>query len=78
MLSFLDRIGWVPLAFLAFFMAMAPFAPMPHAVEKISMLLAGELTNPVDIFDLFFHLAPTLLILVKIARLGGKTDRHEN
>jgi hypothetical protein len=68
MFSFLDKIDYLPLALLALFMGLAPFSPMPHSLEKISMLFRGELVRPVDIFDLFFHLAPLILVIIKFTR----------
>ena len=47
-------------------LGLAPFVPEPHLVEKTRMLLAGELSRPIDIFDLFFHSAPLGLLLVKV------------
>jgi len=47
---------------------LAPFRPMPHVVEKLSMLKNGTLNRPIDIFDLFFHLAPTILLGLKILK----------
>jgi hypothetical protein len=41
---------------------------MPHVLEKLNMLMDGTLNKPVDIFDLFFHLAPALLVLLKLYR----------
>jgi hypothetical protein len=41
---------------------------MPHVVEKLLMLKDGILKRPIDIFDLFFHLTPTALLLWKIFR----------
>jgi hypothetical protein len=32
------------------------------------MLKNGTLIRPIDIFDLIFHLAPTLILLLKIYR----------
>jgi len=49
-------------------MFLAPFRPMAHALEKMNMLLDGTLIRPIDIFDLFFHLFPTLILLLKIFR----------
>jgi hypothetical protein len=37
-------------------------------VEKLIMLREGTLRRPIDIFDLVFHAAPTILLLVKIAK----------
>jgi hypothetical protein len=41
---------------------------MPHVVEKLIMLKDGSLTRAVDIFDLCFHLAPTILLVIKFFR----------
>ena len=49
-------------------MLLAPVRPMPHVVEKLIMLSNGALTRPVDIFDLFYHLLPTLLLALKVYR----------
>ena len=65
---FLDSISYPILIFIAVFMLLAPFSPMPHVVEKLIMLKDGSLTRPVDIFDLFFHLAPSLLLAIKFLR----------
>jgi hypothetical protein len=52
----------------AVLMLLAPFQPMPHVVEKILMLKKGLLKKPIDIFDLFFHLIPTILLIIKAIR----------
>jgi hypothetical protein len=73
MWRFIDSISYPILIFIAAFMLLAPFSPMPHTVEKLIMLKDGNLTRPVDIFDLFFHLAPTILLAAKlIGRLRKK------
>ncbi len=68
MLSFLDKIPYSILIIAAIFMLLAPFRPMPHVVEKLIMLKNGTLTRPIDIFDLFYHLIPALLLILKIMR----------
>ena len=65
MLNHLDNISYLVLVPLAVFLLLAPFVPEPHVVEKIRMLKAGSLKRPIDIFDLCFHLLPTLLLCVK-------------
>ena len=65
MLKLLDAIPYLPLILLAVFMLLAPFRPMPHVLEKLIMLKNGTLTRPLDIFDLFFHLAPSAILLLK-------------
>jgi hypothetical protein len=68
MLKFLDQIPYLPFILLAAFMLLAPFRPMPHALEKLIMLKNGTLTRPLDIFDLLFHVTPALLLLLKWVR----------
>lgn len=68
MLNFLDKITNAQLAVVALILGLAPFTPMPHAIEKIIMLSEGRLSRPVDIFDLFFHLSPAILLLIKLVR----------
>jgi len=66
--TLLDKIPYIIIIPLAVWMLLAPFRPMPHAVEKFYMLLNGALSKPIDIFDLFFHLLPTLFLLLKLYR----------
>jgi hypothetical protein len=49
-------------------LGLAPFVPEPHLVEKLRMLAAGELSKPIDIFDLVMHAAPWVLLLLKLYR----------
>ena len=65
MWALLDKIPYTVIIPLAVWMLLAPFRPMPHVVEKMNMLLNGTLTKPLDIFDLFFHLFPVLILLLK-------------
>lgn len=64
-LSFLDKIPYSSLIIGAVLMGLTPFVPMPHSIEKILMFAKGELTKPIDIFDLLFHLSPVLIIGLK-------------
>ena len=66
MWKLLDNIPYPILIVVAIFMLLAPFSPMPHVVEKLIMLKNGTLNRPIDIFDLFFHLCPSILLLLKI------------
>ncbi|MBW2613558.1 MAG: RND transporter [Deltaproteobacteria bacterium] len=68
MFNFIDKISYTILIFVAVFMLLAPFKPMPHVLEKIIMLKNGTLHRPIDIFDLFYHLAPMALLAVKVYR----------
>ena len=68
MWAFLDKIPYSILIVGAVLIILAPFKPMPHVLEKLIMLKNGTLTKPIDIFDLFFHLVPTLILLLKLYR----------
>ena len=68
MWSFIDKIPYSILIVAAVLMILAPFKPMPHVLEKLIMLKNGTLTRPIDIFDLFYHLVPTIILALKIYR----------
>jgi hypothetical protein len=63
-----DRIPFHIIILLAAWMAVAPISPEPHLVEKVRMLYQGTLSRPLDIFDLFFHLAPLVVLAIKVWR----------
>ena len=63
MKNLLDYQFLVPIVLLLGF---APFYPQPHIVEKLRMLMAGTLKRPIDIFDLFWHAWPFLLLASRI------------
>lgn len=69
LLAWIDRTPLV--LFLAFglLLGLAPFQPEPHLWEKLKMLAAGELQRPIDIFDLFLHGTPVVLLILKLVRL---------
>ncbi len=67
-MNWIDKIPTGLLAFAAVFMALAPFSPEPHLVEKYHMLMAGNLNKPLDIFDVFWHLLPAALLGIKLIR----------
>ena len=68
-MNWLDRIPFSTLIIISLMLGLAPFVPEPHVVEKLKMLFSGELAKPIDIFDLFMHGTPWVL-------LGLKTIRH--
>ena len=69
MLALLDRIPLGIFIALTAWMAVAPIVPEPHLVEKLSMLFDGTLSRPIDIFDLFYHLAPMVLLGIRLERM---------
>lgn len=74
-MNWIDKIPTGMLAIAALVMALAPFTPEPHLLEKFRMLLAGTLTRPVDIFDVFWHLAPAILLAVQLIRRNTTRGR---
>ena len=51
-------LDWLPLPLLVVLcltLGLAPFVPEPPLLEKLKMLVAGELGDPMDIFDLLLH-----------------------
>jgi len=71
-MSWLDKIPYTVIVPLAVVLALAPFTPEPHLWEKLKMLFAGTLTRPIDIFDLFLHGTPLLILLLKLVYSGSK------
>jgi len=68
-MGWIDTIPLPMLVLLALTLGLAPFFPEPHLFEKVRMLFQGQLIKPVDIFDFFMHLAPWLLLALKLARM---------
>jgi hypothetical protein len=66
-MKWLDSIPYKMLVPLAILLALAPFAPEPHLWEKLKMLFAGTLSRPMDIFDLFLHGTPLVILLLKLS-----------
>jgi hypothetical protein len=68
MLKYIDKIPLLPLAVAAIFMSLAPFTPEPHLFEKSRMLINGELSKPIDIFDLFWHSFLIVILAIRLIR----------
>lgn len=64
----IDKMPYSALIIFALTLGLAPFFPMPHLYEKLLMLKNGFLIKPIDIFDLFFHMIPILVLILKIIR----------
>lgn len=64
----LDSIPWWVVIAAVLTLGLAPFVPEPHIWEKLKMLSAGQLTRPIDIFDLVYHAAPWLIAALKLGR----------
>lgn len=70
MVQLLDKIPLPAVVFLCLTLGLAPFFP-PHLYEKLVMLFKGRLVRPVDWFDLFFHAAPWILLVLKLVYAKG-------
>ncbi len=66
-MAWLDQIPWAVVVVLCLTLGLAPFAP-PHLWEKLQMLFEGRLVRPIDWFDMLFHAAPWMLLVLKIVR----------
>jgi hypothetical protein len=65
-LNWIDRQPLILFVIASLTLGLAPFVPEPHLLEKLRMLAAGELSRPIDIFDLVMHGAPWVLLLMKL------------
>lgn len=70
-MSWLEQLPWGLLIILCLTLGLAPFNP-PHIVEKLQMLLRGELVRPLDWIDLIFHAIPWVLLALKAIAGRGK------
>ena len=76
-MKWLDKIPLSLLVIVALLLGLAPFPPEPHLWQKLTMLAAGTLSRPVDIFDLVLHGTPVVLLILKLGRMalaGVATD----
>ncbi len=69
-MEWLDNIPLWLLILLSLTLGLAPFYPEPHLWEKLKMLAAGTLTRPLDIFDLIYHAAAPVLLILKLVRMS--------
>ncbi|NOX42724.1 MAG: RND transporter [Gammaproteobacteria bacterium] len=69
-MKWLDKIPLVVILVVALFLALAPFSPEPHLWQKLKMLFAGTLIKPLDVFDLIWHGAPLIILVLKLMRLS--------
>ncbi len=65
MKKLLDLFSFPMLIIISLFLGSAPIGAQPHLLEKINMLMIGQLSAPIDIFDLFMHSTPIVLLLLK-------------
>jgi hypothetical protein len=75
-MRWIDRIPMLWLVGIALYLAVAPFVPEPHLTEKWRMLLNGSLSKPIDIFDLFLHTTPSVVLAIRLWR-DAQRRRHD-
>lgn len=63
-LSLVDKLNWTIIIILCATLGLAPFSP-PHIVEKITLLINGDLVKAIDWFDLFLHGLPWIILTLK-------------
>ncbi len=68
-MAWLDELPLGALVLAALLLGLAPFVPEPHLWEKLKMLAAGQLTRPLDIFDLLLHATPIVVLVLKLIRM---------
>ncbi|HLC17152.1 MAG TPA: hypothetical protein VJL89_13090 [Thermodesulfovibrionia bacterium] len=64
----MKNLSYTTLIILVLLLGFAPFYPKPHIVEKLGMLFNGSLKKPIDIFDLFWHGWPFVLLACKLIK----------
>jgi hypothetical protein len=69
MLNWIDKLNVKALLVVAVLLALLPFQPEPHLFEKLRMLYHGDLVRPIDIFDLFLHSFPLVLLAIRLIRI---------
>lgn len=78
MKKFLDKIPTPMLVIATVLLGLAPFVPEPHLLEKLKMLADGTLSKPLDIFDLFMHGTPLILLVLKLFFSVFNTETLDN
>ncbi len=79
--TLLERLDGIPvpaLVFASLLLGLAPFQPEPHVWQKLKMLAGGELSRPMDIFDLLMHGTPILLLIIRMVRMGLSGGREQS
>lgn len=73
-MKWIDKIPLVVLIVIAALLAVAPMHAEPHLLEKSKMLISGALVKPIDIFDLFLHATPLVLLIIRLSRMISKSS----
>jgi len=68
-MAWLDQFSLTLIILACVLLGLAPFFPEPHIWEKLKMLSAGDLSRPLDIFDLVLHATPFIALILKLIRM---------
>ena len=68
-MAWLDQFSLTLIILACVLLGLAPFFPEPHIWEKLKMLAVGDLTRPLDIFDLVLHATPFIALILKLIRM---------
>ena len=77
MWKLLDKVPVWILIVLAVMLGIAPLGSQPHLVEKLGMLVQGNLSRPIDIFDLLLHSIFIVLLAAKLIRMAIERNKRE-
>lgn len=58
------------LTIISIWMLIAPIFPEPHLVQKAMWVVQGHTFKAIDVFDVAWHLFPSILLLIKWLKLS--------
>lgn len=74
MTRWLSALPWAVVVIACASLGLAPFVPVPHVIEKLGMLMRGQLVQPIDWFDLVMHGAPWAVLIGKAIVAATRRD----
>jgi hypothetical protein len=75
-MNWLDERSLGVIVLIALTLGLAPYWPEPHLWEKLKMMSAGTLDEPLEVLDLILHGAPWMLLAAKLGRVAGHAARQ--
>ncbi len=75
---FIQAIPWSIILILCLTLGLAPFSPEPHLIEKLRLLVHGDLKKGIDILDFFLHGTPFIFLFLKLLFYFSTSDDQEN
>ncbi len=71
---FIDTLPTMPTLVIGIWMALAPFTPEPHLVQKFFMAMNGDAFKLIDVFDVFMHGGLGIIAGLKIWRIMAQRN----